>query len=270
MPVCQPEPTMITSSTNHKLWPILCGIIIAVVCIGISLGLFSAPLAQVPQDEISPYLKAYVDRAVSRALRDAVGRRDFALIADGARVVRALTGIVTENGFFQDQQLPGNSPNATLIDDLHIGNCWSIAASKGQLGIRLSEHLHPTHITVDHIPVEIAADISRAPRTLILWGAVDGADNASRLGNMLHDTLPSLRGRSSPYETAHHTFVPLAVFEYDIHSSSHIQTFPIRPYIVDLGVYFGVVVLEVTSNWGGSTTCLYRVRIHGHALGQIL
>lgn len=260
--------------TSHRIWPILCGLIIAVVCIGHSLGVFSESSAtsQAAQDEVSPHVKAYIDRAIARAQRDAVGRRDYALIADGARVVRALTGAVSDRGFIQDQQLANNSPDSTLVDDLRIGNCWTIAAAKGQLGIRLSEQLYPTHVTVDHIPVEIAADITRAPRTLILWGAVDGTANTSRLQNtsMLYEDIPNLRGRSGPHETANHTFIPLSIFEYDIRSATHVQTFPIRPHIVDLGFHFGVVVLEVATNWGGQTTCLYRVRVHGHALGHIM
>ncbi|TFK89648.1 hypothetical protein K466DRAFT_486353 [Polyporus arcularius HHB13444] len=228
--------------------------------------------SRVATDDVPPHIKAYVDRALSRAMRDPVGRRDFALLADGARVVRALTGAVSAGRFYEAQTHSVPPPNVTLVDDLHVGNCWSMAAPTGQLGIRLSERIYPTHVTVDHIPVEIAADIGRAPRMMVLWGAIDGSVNIARLGNFTqthNDAITRTHGRSRPHETAGCTFIPIASFEYDVRSHSHIQTFPVLSHVVDLEMYFGVVVLEVVSNWGSETTCLYRARVHGQGVSQL-
>ena len=57
--------------------------------------------------------------------------------------------------------------------------------------------------------------------------------------------------------------LPLAVVEYDIHSSFHIQTFLIDPAVMRSSIWFGAFVLEVRSNWGATNTNIYRVGIHG-------
>lgn len=54
-------------------------------------------------------------------------------------------------------------------------------------------------------------------------------------------------------------YLPLGTFTYDPSSYSHIQTFPVSPDIVELGIRIGVVVFKIESNWGGDLTCLYRV-----------
>ncbi len=236
--------------------------------------MYTVRLSSYPQPDtqqgISPYLKTYVDdavsRAVTRALRDPVGRRDFALYADGGRAITPLTGFFSGGVFIARASHDEHPPNVTLTDDLRIGQCWSIAASAGQLGVRLPEIIHITHITIDHIPFEIAADISTAPRMMILWGAIDGPHNEALSRNISHTSdIGTLRDRTGPPVTAGQSFVPLAVFNYDICASSHIQTFALKPHIVDLRMHFGVVVIEVVSNWGGKMTCLYRIRIHGES-----
>ena len=216
-------------------------------------------------DEISPAVKAYIDRALSRASRDLVGRRDFALYADGGRIILELT-----HAWSGTSSAPsaGSNPTAAITDDIRVGNCWSIAGHAGQLGIRLTEMIHPRHVSIDHLPLEIAADIGRAPRTMILWGALDGDDNEGRFRDITHAfnvSLPGVLGRSAPEITYGYTFIPLLAFEYDIRASSHVQTFSLDQYVVDSDLYFGVVVLDILQNWGGESTCLYRVRIHGAA-----
>ncbi|RPD53695.1 hypothetical protein L226DRAFT_456018, partial [Lentinus tigrinus ALCF2SS1-7] len=219
-------------------------------------------------DEVSPSVKAYIDRAISRALRDPVGRVDFALHANGGRVIPDLTVAFPPAG--QASHATGatlEDAQLAIMDDLRIGQCWSIPGQAAQLGLRLADLVHPTHVSIDHIPAEIAARIDEAPRAMVLWGTVDGSVNEAHLRNVTErpnpSSLPGLRGRSQPSLTCGHTYVPLAYFEYDIRSSSHVQTFKVQQQFIDAGVYTGVMVLEILGNWGGSSTCLYRVRIHG-------
>ncbi|PIL31026.1 hypothetical protein GSI_05720 [Ganoderma sinense ZZ0214-1] len=218
--------------------------------------------------DLDPTLKAYVDRAVeraiSRALRDPVGRRDFALLADGAILLPELTEVVTSDGMRRGRDR-GTRPEVALNDDMRIGNCWSIPGTNGQLGFRLATMIRPTHVSIDHIPTEIAADISRAPREVALWGGVDGPyeDILRNFTYSRRVNLPTLYGRSAPFTTHGYNFTLLAHFEYDIRAPTHIQTFRLLPYVVESDMVFGVVVLEILSNWGGKSTCLYRVRVHG-------
>lgn len=218
--------------------------------------------------DLEPAIKAYVDgavhRAISRALRDPVGRRDFALLADGAILLPELTEVAASRGMLRARDR-GTRPEVALDDDMHIGNCWSIPGAGGQLGFRLATMIRPTHVSIDHIPSEIAADISRAPREMALWGGVDGPyeDILRNFTESRCVNPPNLHGRSAPFVTHGYNFTLLAHFEYDIRSPVHVQTFGLQPYIVDSDVVFGVVVLEILNNWGGKSTCLYRVRVHG-------
>ncbi len=161
--------------TRRPLGIFACGVLLA-----IAFGCYMVnPVLRPRQEaEISPALRAYIDRAVSKAFRDPVGRRDFALHADGGRVLPELTKVAKGGGW--TQPLSGSSPEHAITDDSRIGHCWSIPGSAAQLGIQLSEMIFPTHVSIDHIPVEIAADIGQAPRTVVLWGALDGSVNEFR------------------------------------------------------------------------------------------
>ncbi|KAI0364520.1 hypothetical protein BV20DRAFT_1039373 [Pilatotrama ljubarskyi] len=210
-------------------------------------------------------LQAYVDRVISAKLRDPVGRRDFALHADGGRVMEDLTFPLPIHTSKQPPVSPLQNPERALQDDIHIGNCWHIPSRTGQLGIILPVHVYPTHVTIDHIPIEIAADIGRAPRNMLLWGVVDGELNRARYLNFtsFEQLVPSAMGRRAPPVMGNNTYILLSSLEYDIYASSHIQTFQIDPRLIYSRMYFGIVVLEIVDNWGSTTTCLYRVRIHG-------
>ncbi|RPD74276.1 hypothetical protein L226DRAFT_425821, partial [Lentinus tigrinus ALCF2SS1-7] len=222
-------------------------------------------------------LEAYVNRLVSTALRDPVGRRDFALFQDGAAVITRLTHPAPAPGrrlpkhaelSSGDASHPNgrNTPEAALHDDLRVGECWLVPGTSGQLGIGLHTFVAPTHVTIDHIPLEIAADIGQAPRKMVLWGLVEGSHNRAlyrklaERGEVLH---AAALGRERPPVHSNQQYVFLASFDYNIFAPFHIQTFQISSIAVDEGLYFGVVVLEIVDNWGGQNTCLYRVRIHG-------
>ena len=252
------------SSISHRAVAVICGVLISILLFGVACVLnrrsFSSPMLR----DLDPITKAYVDRAVNRALRDPVGRRDFALLADGAIIRPELTKVIAAKGTFD---LPPDSrPEAALNDDMHIGKCWLIPGNAAQLGLCLSAMIHLTHVSIDHIPHEIAADVGRAPRSMLLWGGVDGEANEARLGDFIRSakaTSSHKTARTGPKATRGYTFALLGSFEYDIRASSHVQTFSLEPYFAESGMYFGVVVLEIVNNWGSNCTCLYRLRVHG-------
>ncbi|TFK81046.1 hypothetical protein K466DRAFT_578729 [Polyporus arcularius HHB13444] len=220
-----------------------------------------------PPHEASPnsQLEAYVRRLVSSAMRDPVGLQDFALHALGAKVLPQLTTMAP--GRWRGS-LPQNAPEEALRDSLHVGQCWLVKGTSAQLGIALHSPVYPTHVTVDHVPLEIAPDIGQAPRRMLLWGLVEGKNNLGLYHELsperAPDVFPADLGRNGPPVSGLSRFVLLASFEYNIFAPFHIQTFPVNPAIVDTGFYFGIVVLEILDNWGGDTTCLHRVRVHGH------
>ena len=206
-----------------------------------------------------------MDQAIARGLQDPVGYPDFALYVHGGRIIGDLTRTI--NGARLVPHTSLQAPTLSILDDSRIGECWSISSNRAQLGIKLARNIFPTHITIDHIPKAIALNIGHAPRSLMVWASVDGPENrrlAENIRQARNITYPSSLNRTSPLQKLHLDFIPIATFEYDIHATSHIQTVPIAPPIVDSKMWFGVIVVEILSNWGVDETCLYHVHVHGH------
>ena len=229
------------------------------VYIGLPARWFRSALT--PSSMSSSDVKQYVDDYMRRHLWGPP-LRDFALASDGALVYEPYT--VPPD----DRSLSSISrPGAALTDDNRIGHCWYIPTTQGQLGITLPDLIFPTNVTIDHIPLHLAADPGQAPRNMVLWGVVDSDGNRERYFQHLHDihsnqtidrTSPVIKGKDD-------LFFVLAEISFDSHGAGPIQTFPTRSIPRDIGLYVGTVVLELLDNWGASSTCLYRVRVHGEA-----
>lgn len=54
--------------------------------------------------------------------------------------------------------------------------------------------------------------------------------------------------------------IRLARFTYDPYGPSPLQSFPVVPEIIKMGIPVSDVVFAFNSNWGGNLTCVYRVR----------
>lgn len=53
--------------------------------------------------------------------------------------------------------------------------------------------------------------------------------------------------------------IRLTRFTYDPIGPSPVQTFPVVPEIIKMGILVSDVVFAFNSNWGGNLTCIYRV-----------
>jgi len=147
-----------------------------------------------------------------------------------------------------------------IDDDIRPGRCWPFPGRAGQLGIKFPHPVVVTHISIDHVAKDIALDttMQNAPRRFMVWGY---SNSESRNFPSIHPP------RSAPQPLIvdpNLTFLPIAMFRYEIHGPNHIQTFPILQEIATESFAFDGVVIEVLDNWGGETTCIYRVRVHGH------
>nr|VWP01849.1 Dolichyl-phosphate-mannose--protein mannosyltransferase 2 (Protein mannosyltransferase 2) (EC [Ganoderma boninense] len=101
-------------SSSPRSIAVLSGVVISILFFYLSRIWNYPSLENLPS--IDPAVKAYIDRAINRALRDPVGRRDFALLADGAIVLAELTKLITPKGTVD---LPSNSfPDMALNDDM--------------------------------------------------------------------------------------------------------------------------------------------------------
>ncbi len=134
------------------------------------------------------------------------------------------------------------------------------------MGISLPEHLYPTSVTIDYVPLARIEENGRAPRTMRLWGALEGAANEEQYASAVITSASFWRQDTAPPIMSGDNFALLAEFEYDIYAANHVQTFAIFRHIQDTKLTFGVYVLEVVDNWGKDETCIHRVRLHGRAV----
>lgn len=246
--------------------------------------------------DVTSLIGHLVDSAVSQYGKDVLARPDFALHSAGAKTIPSLTtetfeirpqnfpkqllGLITGNGY-----AIGRPPVTALHHELHNGHCWPFKGSEGMLGVLLAAPVIIEEVTIDHVAKEVAFDLRSAPREMEVWGMVEGWDNVAKvrmwedgkierrrkaledgvsLGEEEEERYPKGLPRSPQY-------IRLASFTYDIHSPKNIQTFPVDEEIRALGVDFGVVVLVVKNNWGQDVfTCLYRFRVHGQRLGEVM
>ncbi|KAJ8463966.1 hypothetical protein ONZ51_g9904 [Trametes cubensis] len=208
-----------------------------------------------------------IENVAIRAQWGPVLRPDYALRANGGRIVQTLTTPLQSSRSASSASTLG--PEIVIDEDVYVGRCWTIAVT-GQIGISTSVLIHPRYITIDHIPRQVALDIGRAPRRMVLWGVIDGLSNIQRFRSLVAsnpnaETLLESGpcGRSFPPISGTHAFFALATFEYDVYAGFPSQTFAVSDYIAVSGMDFGIFVVEVIDNWGAADTCLYRIRIHG-------
>ena len=249
--------------------------------------------------DISVLIGQLVDNAVSQYGKDIISRPDFALHSSGAKVIPSLTsdtfeirpsglrsnivGLVTGNGYSI-----GRPPVTALHHETHSGHCWPFAGSEGRLGIALSAPVYISHITIDHVAKEVATDMRSAPREMEVWGMVEGKDNIAKVKAWQAAKVAKRAEAKADAELRGFTFVDepdikypsmlprspkyirVASFKYDIYSHNNVQTFPVDEEVRNLGVDFGIVMLDIKNNWGRDEyTCLYRVRVHGEKMGEI-
>ena len=96
------------------------------------------------------------------------------------------------------------------------------------------------------------------------WGSVDGSQNGAQFKEFLSLYPKTYQSPTTgPPITNGYQFVHLTDFEYDVNVTSHVQTFQVYPHVPPLDMDFRVFVVKVLDNWGGSSTCLYQLCIHG-------
>ncbi|PIL36024.1 hypothetical protein GSI_01684 [Ganoderma sinense ZZ0214-1] len=210
-----------------------------------------------PKRPRDPQLPTISDSLLARALP--LGRHDYALSANGGKLFLPLTSP-------EGSIVSSNPIDSILSDDFRINGAWRSPHSHAQVGLSFPLTIYPTHFTIDYAFNPDPVAMKSAPRQLIFWGVVEGAGNKARYARTLANLeVSDVVNRTAPLLHRGEIFMPLGSAQYDVHDGPHIQTFPLHPGGVESGIDFGVVVLEVISNWGGNETWLYRVRVHGSA-----
>ncbi|KAI8326279.1 hypothetical protein GQ54DRAFT_253252 [Martensiomyces pterosporus] len=173
-----------------------------------------------------------IEAALSRYASDRLGKTDFALFSAGARVIPGLTSPTFEppvRGLAQKLwrklgMISSHPPAAILDPNTHVGECWPMRGSSGQVAIHLAQPVDVTEFGVEHVAKSVAIDWRSAPRQIEVWGYVLGTNTTSDGGS-------SAAGISADPS----------------------QKPPVR-----------TIIVKVRSNWGHPDhTCLYRFRVHG-------
>ncbi|ORX39945.1 UNC-like C-terminal-domain-containing protein [Kockovaella imperatae] len=214
-------------------------------------------------EDMTSVLQDLIDAALLKYSKDTLARPDFALFSAGGRIVPSITSdtlVMREPStlgrwVMGQKAIEGRSPATALHPDTSVGSCWPFKGSQGQLGVLLNSRVVVTDLTVEHAASELALDITTAPKDVQVWGVVEGSENKAKVERYL-ESHPN-----SDFNTSDQ--ILLGSFTYDPSSPSHIQTFPVEPAVVDLGIDVGIVIFRIQSNWGAEFTCLYRIRVHG-------
>lgn len=199
--------------------------------------------------------------------------RNFALQASGtgAQDVRILTSPTYAgqsawwSGFY-GRQVP-SPPSIVLQDGFGLSECWAFQGGSGTFGIALDKVINISHISIDHAPASYGADVTNAPRSMLLWGLAEGSTNAGILTKhsrrfVFPNTPPAFQ-LSLPKAAEPIGWAPLLHFQYDVKQDQHLQVFEIPLDIRSLGISCGIVVVQILDNWGsGESTCIYRVGIY--------
>ncbi|XP_077195673.1 SUN domain-containing protein 2 [Paroedura picta] len=183
-----------------------------------------------------------VNQALKRYSEDRIGMVDYALESAGASVIstRCSETYETKTALLSLFGIPlwyhSQSPRVILQPDVYPGNCWAFQGSQGFAVIRLTSRIHPTAVTLEHIPRSLSprGTIPSAPKDFAVFGlSEEGQQEGTHLGKFM--------------------------FNQD---EDPIQTFHLQDE--DKSAAFQLVELRVLSNWGHPEyTCIYRFRVHG-------
>jgi hypothetical protein len=221
-------------------------------------------------------MNSIVETALHRYSTDTLAKPDYALYSSGARINPLLTSATYHHPpesfvkrfgsyiFGGAGSTWGHQPAMALFQDTNVGMCWAFPGSQGGLGIRLSETVLITDVSVEHIHREVSKNIGSAPRQWSLYALI--TDDSAR--QQIDSINSGLYGSEDPVNLPK-GYTLLVKGEYNVNNEQGktIQTVPIPAAIRRLNIPVEQVVFAVSSNWGNNEyTCLYRVRVHGQGI----
>ena len=185
----------------------------------------------------------------------------------GLPIQTASSGTVSESSFtvldwsstsfspipsFEQEGIRHFGPSA-LLDEDATASCFVFAGGRGGAAIvSNSEKYYITQFTLDNSVIDVSAGSTYYPKEGALWGLFEGA------------LPPGLENATTSFVTTGATYMLIGNFCFSPEQGP-IQTFAVEADITATfpAVKFTAFYLEVSSNWGGSHTCICRLRLHG-------
>lgn len=267
-PISRTLPTLHT--TSFLLLPLLVSIFLVLSVTGLNMRFAPAvsaalnltgsltevlpsSLFRTSDGQVPPHIADYVQRAISTALKSTIQRPDFALRTQGSIIVPSLTTSPDDLAC---------EPDDVLDEDFGSPHCCFFPGDRGQIAVRLSKLVRPTHVAINYTPPTHTM-VHHAPQHVVLWGLVDGAANKALFNSLSQFRAEHRSLGDGPAQSGRFVFLPFANFTFDIHASFSVQTFPIHSEIVFAKMSSGLYIVEVRSNWGGNSSGICRIHLHG-------
>lgn len=208
--------------------------------------------------------------------------RNYASLGGGARIIRgytsethdlpapSLTGSLSRLFFGYNPQY-ANVQGAGIIleEDTGVGECWCISGAVGHVAIQLSGTVFISHLSVDYAAPRLLSEeeIASAPQNMSIWILLPpSAIKQDPNFNMRPAKGFEFRADQDADFPSGSQFVHALEFQYDVRKPPTRQIFPFRFRTLSPTQ---TVIVEIKSNEGGATTCLYWLGIHGRRADHI-
>ncbi|RUS14725.1 UNC-like C-terminal-domain-containing protein [Jimgerdemannia flammicorona] len=165
---------------------------------------------------------------------------DFALYTGGASIIHQHTSPTYFPPLYTLRRaLKSNirihPPEMAIMPSTHVGECWPMAGSQGQIAISLIQPITVTSIAIEHASRYKAIMLSSAPRDMELWGQPTHANCTAKICEPVF----------------------IESFTYNILGE------PIQKIVILPMVNIKAILLRINSNWGHEHyTCIYKLSIY--------
>ncbi|KAF9443249.1 hypothetical protein P691DRAFT_679913 [Macrolepiota fuliginosa MF-IS2] len=159
-------------------------------------------------------------------------------------------------------------PTIILNDITSIGHCWSFAGRMGCIGIKLTERICITSFSLNHAHPNLMASslAQKAPQAFALWALYPPLQDIVLPIKTRPITHFLLSDFLSSDVSPNHQFVLLVNGSYNLSSLHTHQFFEIPQFLTEILNALDTVVLEILSNWGAPSTCIYSIGVHREPL----
>ncbi|XP_006454206.1 hypothetical protein AGABI2DRAFT_113960 [Agaricus bisporus var. bisporus H97] len=209
---------------------------------------------------------SYLERNISYGT--IIPSTNYASAANGAQVVLQLTTPPRIRGWraairkrlTRSPRSSGmKSPNSVLSEGFGAGDCWEFTGSRGHLGISLSQTTPISAFSLDYPRPDsaLATSVGKSPRSVVLWALLP----SDKLSQELSRPVSHFLHAASLPPNAHATDRFIALFNGTFNPTL-LPTRQYFPLTLPTGATTQTVVMEVLSNWGSSSTCVYYVGVH--------
>lgn len=195
---------------------------------------------------------------------------NLALQLNGGRLLEGLCRVVAQmesqsNWWSSRPQASSNRGDIwTVARALNEdSSCWEFSGDKGELGIRLARLASITHFDIQHHSASTQA--SHAPRDVVVWGIVDGRAQLERLEQspqLRHTLMARVTSALDGPQFSPYVFLPLASFTFEPGATNVRREYYVLEEVTALALDYGIIVFQIKSNWGASSTQLCHVGVY--------